>query len=113
MDFQKHLTKRLFTTAAVDNIDYNSFLTSATDSFHGTGIFLFSNTPNLKVKGEDGVTEHVISAETKKLWPLPEYYANVPSVMCKKVESPAPQKSDQFKIINFSKRLSMQNTGGK
>ncbi len=35
----------LFTTAAVDNIDHNTSSTTATSSFHGTGISLFQH-PN-------------------------------------------------------------------
>ena len=34
------LKGELFTTASIDNIDYNPSSTTARDSFHGTGIFL-------------------------------------------------------------------------
>ena len=35
------LQKGLFTTSAVDNIDHNPSATTATTSFHGTGISVF------------------------------------------------------------------------
>ena len=38
-----NLRSGLFTTSAIDNIDHNPSATSAHDSFHGTGIFLFQH----------------------------------------------------------------------
>jgi len=35
------LQRGLFPTSAVDNIDHNPFATTATTSFHGTGISVF------------------------------------------------------------------------
>ena len=84
--FPANFNKRLFTTAAVDNIDHNSSSITAIDPFHGTGISLFQH-PNPESEEEDGVAEHVISANKEAV----ATYANVPLVMCKKVESPAPQ----------------------
>ena len=40
------LRKRLFTTAAMDNIDHNPTSTTATTSFHGTSISFLG--PNLR-----------------------------------------------------------------
>jgi hypothetical protein len=37
------LHKGLFTTSAVDNIDLNPSATTATTSFHGTGISVFQH----------------------------------------------------------------------
>ena len=48
------LKERLFTTATVDNIDYNPSSTTASGSFHGTGISLFQHQCN-----EDG--NHVLN----------------------------------------------------
>jgi hypothetical protein len=38
-----NLRKRLFTTTAIDNIDHNPSSTTASDSFHGTGVTLFQH----------------------------------------------------------------------
>ncbi len=37
------LKGKLFTTAAIDNIDHNLSSTTAQDSFHGTGISIFQH----------------------------------------------------------------------
>ena len=37
------LRRGLFTAGALDNLDHNPSSTSAKDSFHGTGISLFSS----------------------------------------------------------------------
>ena len=41
--YHPHLKGQLFTTAAVDNIHYNPSSTTASGSFHGTGISLFQH----------------------------------------------------------------------
>ena len=38
-----NLARNIFTTAAVDNIDHNPSSTTASDSFHGTGISLMQH----------------------------------------------------------------------
>ena len=45
------LRTNLFTTAAVDNIDHNPSSTTATDSFHGTGISMFQH-PTAENEGQ-------------------------------------------------------------
>ena len=37
------LKAKLFTTAAIDNLDHNPTSTTAQDSFHGTGISIFQH----------------------------------------------------------------------
>ena len=60
----------LFTTAAVDNIDYNPSSATAKDSFHGTGISLMQHPSHYFVGHDRGV---VIINQTKLL-----KYTNVP-----------------------------------
>ena len=45
------LRTNLFTTAAVDNIDHNPSSTTATDSFHGTGMSMFQH-PTAENEGQ-------------------------------------------------------------
>ena len=40
------LKKKIFTSAAIDNIDHNPSPTIAQDSFHGTGVSLFQHLQN-------------------------------------------------------------------
>ena len=53
-----NLLRGLFTTAAIENIDHNHISTSATESFHGTGISLFQH-PSPSNQGNDR-REHFI-----------------------------------------------------
>jgi hypothetical protein len=71
------LQKGLFTTSAVDNIDHNPSATTATTSFHGTGISVFQHpvSPTFSVsrtfefKGQ--------KPKSKAICCLPETYTNV------------------------------------
>lgn len=86
------LRQGLFTTAAIDNIDHNPSSTSATDSFHGTGISLFQH-PSHQNQGLDR-REHCIlerSSTNKKLLELPQYYTNVHPLVAPKKEVTIPQ----------------------
>lgn len=69
----------LFTTAAVDNIDHNPSSTTASGSFHGTGISLFQH-PNEHSNGQDRREHRVLMnsiPSTKKVPELPQSYTNV------------------------------------
>ena len=46
-----NLRKKLFTTAAIANIDHNPSSTTASDSFHGTGIIIITNFGELNPNG--------------------------------------------------------------
>ena len=71
---------RVFTTAAVDNIDYNPSSTTSKESFHGTGISLFQH-PTFE--GE-GVDRNIVLAEEsenggyRSVMSLPSFYTDVP-----------------------------------
>ena len=69
------LKNGVFTTAAVDNIDYNPSSKTAEESFHGTGISLFQHL----TKSNHGLEQFTIEAEVEsdKLIELPEAYTNV------------------------------------
>ena len=44
------LKKKIFTTAAIDNINHNPGSKTAQDSFHGTGVSLFQHPQNEQVE---------------------------------------------------------------
>ena len=69
------LKNGVFTTAAVDNIDYNPSSKTAEESFHGTRISLFQHL----TKSNHGLEHFTIEAEVEsdKLIELPEAYTNV------------------------------------
>ena len=71
--------KRLYTTAAVDNIDHNPSVTTAKGSFHGTGIslFLFQSSQST---GESSIVSVFDDTANQPLTvkPLPESFSNVP-----------------------------------
>ncbi len=74
-----NLRQGLFVTAAIDNIDHNTSSTTATSSFHGTGISLFQ-TPSLHNQGDCHRQQLCISDQLsrgKMLLKLPESYTNV------------------------------------
>ena len=48
------LRKKLFTNAAIDNLDHNTSSTTAEDSFHGTGISIFQH-PRCEASGVEQV----------------------------------------------------------
>lgn len=85
----------LFTTAAVDNIDYNPSSTTSHDSFHGTGISLFQH-PSNEDSGVDRTStvgtngDHDRDAGAKKVAHLPESYSSVPPVSQCRQDPPLP-----------------------
>ncbi|KAK3737233.1 hypothetical protein QZH41_010861 [Actinostola sp. cb2023] len=86
-----NLRGKLFTTAAVDNIDHNPSSTTAHDSFHGTGISLFQHADD----NFSGIVRDVpvpdCSSKEKKIASLPESYATVTPVVCYKNDPPLPK----------------------
>ena len=86
------LKNGLCTTAAVDNIDYNPSSTTAHDSFHGTGIFLFQH-PDKDNLGTAQVLDHrpACSTQSRKLACLPESYVNIPVVTPARQDPPIPK----------------------
>eukprot|EP00112_Aurelia_sp_Birch-Aquarium-sp1_P023327 Seg6900.3 transcript_id=Seg6900.3/GoldUCD/mRNA.D3Y31 product="hypothetical protein" protein_id=Seg6900.3/GoldUCD/D3Y31 len=86
------LRLNLFTTAAVDNIDHNLSSTTATTSFHGTGISLFQQ-PSTSAQGIDRRKEfdEITESREKRRHPLPEFYTSVIPACYKKGEIFVPK----------------------
>lgn len=88
-----NLRQGLFTTAAVDNIDHNPSSTTATGSFHGTGISLFQH-PNEHSSGLDR-REHSIlvkkTSSSKRVSELPQSYTNVCPLELPRKDPPIPK----------------------
>ena len=89
----------VFATGAIDNIDHNPSSTTATGSFHGTGISLFQHPTIL---GE-GTTRDVLmikdSSSSKCLInPLPKFYTCVPPVSLKNADAEVPLMTVQMVI---------------
>ena len=57
-----NLLRGLFTAGAINNIDYNTSSTTATGSFHGTGISLFQH-PNEHSGGVDRREHRILTRE--------------------------------------------------
>ena len=96
------LKERLFTTAAVDNIDYNPSSTTASGSFHGTGISLFQHPCN-----EDG--DHFLNelgklnfmkGSQKSIDPLPAFYTTIPPISHRSSSIVVPEGVKQASIQN-------------
>ena len=84
------LRKGLFTVAALDNLDHNPSSTTATTSFHGTGISLFQ-LPTKNKPGERRPPIEVPPSENKKPF-LPDSYAYVPAVALKTSSVAVPER---------------------
>lgn len=85
------MRRGLFTTAAVDNIDYNPSSATAKDSFHGTGISLMQ-LPTHQFAGHDRgvlVINHS-SSSSKSVAPLPTKYTSVPPAALSTKQFTAP-----------------------
>ena len=84
------LRSSLFTTAAVDNIDYNPSSATAKDSFHGTGISIIKH-PSHAFQGHrnDGLVLNQNSTSFS-VATLPSMYTNVPPASIKSKEFKAP-----------------------
>jgi len=81
-----NLRQGLPTTGAIDNIDHNPTSTTATGSFHGTGISLFQR-PSQDNHGHSHREHRILeqSSASKKLLELPQSYTMVqPLVLTKK-----------------------------
>ena len=74
-----HLKGQLFTTAAVDNIDYNPSSTTANGSFHGTGISLFQHPMDAK-PGTSLGSVTIVRNSSKSFDPLPTFYTAIEPV---------------------------------
>lgn len=90
-----NLRGKLFTTAAVDNIDHNPTSTSSHDSFHGTGISLFQHAD----KTSPGILRSIpapseSSSKDKKIGNLPESYTMVKPVALPSRNDPKVPKLD-------------------
>ena len=82
---------KLFTTAAIDNIDHNPSSTTAQDSFHGTGISLFQH-PRRGASGVERTTMTALDNSHKRgLDKQPQSYTDVPPVTLSK-KDPVPPK---------------------
>ena len=79
----------VFTTSAVDNIDYDPTVTTAQGSFHGTGISLFQH-PNTENRSTAQRSFDSTSRSGKKVTKLPVSYTLVPAVTVTKSEPPVP-----------------------
>ena len=78
------LSKGLFTTAAVDNIDHNPSSNTSTDSFHGTAISLTQHY-SAESSAVPVCRENFNMSDCKTLKPLPSSYTTVlPAVLTKK-----------------------------
>ena len=93
-----NLLQGLFTTAAIDNTDHNTSSTTATGSFHGTGISLFQH-PNEHNSGLDRREHHIFAKETKckKVIELPHSYTNVISIQFLTKKPLIPKLESQIK----------------
>ena len=103
------LKAKLFTTAAIDNIDYNPTSTTAQDSFHGTGI----SHPRCEVSGvEHTVMTGLDNTYKQGLDKLPQSYTDVPPVTLSK-KDPVPPKLEGPTNQNACSflRPCRQNTG--
>ena len=89
-----NLRHGLFTTAAIDNIDHNPSSTTATDSFHGTGISIFLY-PTAQIPGTDHREHRLLEeiAPSKRLAQLPESYTSVRPLVLARKDVPLPKVS--------------------
>ena len=92
---------RLFTVAAVDNLDHNPSSTTSKDSFHGTSISLMQ-LPTLECPGQDRgriVINHASS--TREIGPLPEEYTSVlPASLKKQQQFTVPAVESSVKLTD-------------
>lgn len=83
------LQKGLFTTSAVDNIDHNPSATTATSSFHGTGISIFQHPLLSTFTNSRKIEFDSQKPKSKAISCLPESYTNVkPAFLKSKPSSP-------------------------
>ena len=89
----------LFTICALDNLDHNPSSTTATDSFHGTGIRLFQF---LSISCSWNVIG-LPARSTHKNHQLPDDYTTVPGVVLAKASVAVPKPSNS--IVQISRHL--------
>lgn len=75
-----NLRKGIFTVGAMDNIDHNPSSTSATGSFHGTGISLMQQ-PS---KDQPGINRQKVQDKSQNDMQLPYSYTTIPDIAIKK-----------------------------
>ena len=82
------LRRRLFTTAAMDNIDHNPTSTTATTAFHGTSISVFQH-PTRDETGEERGPLTFGRGKVKTVPELPDSFTNVrPAFIARNNHSP-------------------------
>ena len=86
------MRSRVFTTAAVDNIDHNLSATTAKNSFHGTGISLQQHHTSVDAGLRREISIIGGNAGSRKVGPLSYIYTNVPPV-ASSVKQPVPKTS--------------------
>lgn len=82
------LQKGIFTTSAVDNIDHNPSATTATSSFHGTGISIFQHPLSTDVTNSRKIEFDSKKPKSKAISCLPESHTNVKPAFLKSKPSP-------------------------
>ena len=94
------LLKRVFTTAAVDNIDHNPSSVTVQGAFHGTGISLFQHSTS-DAPGEEREVVGIESqpSKAKRLARLPDSYTAVRPVILPKKEPDVPRLQGSFVSI--------------
>ena len=110
------LRGKVFTTAAVDNIDHNPSATTAKDSFHGTGISLLQH-PSVQDDGTDrSIASTVDHTSSKGVDNLPNYYTEVAPVDSSIKGSSIPDtsltsiKSKNFEMYEEQEYKWLENT---
>jgi hypothetical protein len=86
----------VFSTAAVDNIDHNPSSTTASDSFHGTGISLFQHvTADVPGIARERSPLTNSAGHSKKVISLPESYTQVPPATLRNKNIQVPEMPQQ------------------
>lgn len=92
----------VFTSAAVDNIDYNPTSATAKDALHGTGISLIQHLTDQSEGNDRGVVViNQSSSSTKSIAPLPTNYTNLPPAAMRTKEFSVPSVQGLVKPANF------------
>lgn len=86
------LKSNLFTTGAIDNIDYNPSSSTSRDSFHGTSLSLFQHPLRNTEAVERQPPEQMDGVASKSVPQLPVFYREVPPVCMK---TPVALPADQ------------------
>ena len=92
----------VFTSAAVDNIDYNPTSATAKDALHGTGISLIQHLATQSEGHDRGVVIIIESSSNKSISPLPTSYTNVPPAALKTKEFTVPSVQGLVKPADFT-----------